>query len=413
MSKERLTKLQSAKLHNTVRYAYREVPFYNKLYTQAGVEVNCVLKSGDITKLPLITKREFRMTPLQERTARNTDLNSCSLGSTSGSTGEPLTVLEDPYSAAYREGLMLRLLWAYGVRPGDRIARGRYVSRGRVQGRLAERHGLWGRLRKRYVRQRWFTDFEQQYRFLRESQANVLIAFSSYCKALARHCENSGRELNFKLIITGGDLLDGSTRKLISERFHANVYDHYGIEEVGGSIAWECPTHYGYHINAESLILEFVRDGQPVRDGAGELHVTCFHRRATPIIRYFTGDRARRVEEDCPCGRGLPLMREVEGRVLDYITTNEGAHVSPHQVLNTLTGVDGVEQFKVTQREDHSVEIRVVTTKSQTERTLQDVEERCKTLFGTGTPVDVVRVESMESMGVGVKFRSVESRVTN
>jgi phenylacetate-CoA ligase len=411
MRKEQLNSIQCEKLRKTVLDASREVPFYNKLYRQAGVDVDGVVNVGDIRKLPPITQLEFRKTPIQDRTARDADVNSCALGSSSGTTGMPVTVLEDPYSAAYREALMLRFLRAYGVRPWDRIARGRYVSAPIHQGRLAEKHGLWRLIRRKYVKQRFFTDFDDQLQFLTECKADILIAFSSYCRALARHCENRGKELNFRLVVTGGDLLDDSTRKLISDRFQAEVFDHYGIEEVGGSIAWECPTHSGYHINSESLLLEFLRNGEPVSAGeTGELYVTCFYRKATPVVRYFTGDLAQRVDDDCSCGRGLPLVRNIEGRVLDYIITTEGRHVSPHQVLNTLTDTYGVEQFKVTQREDLSIKVRIKTDVTQADRTVQDVQKRCTELFGK-TPLDVIVVEKMEAEPG--KYRIVESRATN
>jgi phenylacetate-CoA ligase len=237
MTREQLTGIQSERLQKTVRDAFHKVPFYGRLYREAGVDVENIVNVSELTRLPLLTHNDFARASLQDRTAKDVDASTCALGSTSGTTGMPLTVLEDPYSAAYREALMIRFLWAYGVRPTDRIARGRYVSRPIHHGRLAERRGLWGLLRGRYVKQRFFTDFDDQSAFLSKCKADILIAFSSYCKALARHCEEKNRELNFRIVVTAGDLLDESTRNLIAERFQAEVFDNYGIEEVGGSIA--------------------------------------------------------------------------------------------------------------------------------------------------------------------------------
>jgi phenylacetate-CoA ligase len=145
-----------------------------------------------------------------------------------------------------------------------------------------------------------------------------LIGSVYYCKQLAEQCERMGKSLSFRMVLTSGDLMDDSTRRLIADSFGAaEVFDNYGIEEVGGSVAWECAEHYGYHVNSESLVVEFLRDGQPVTAGeSGDVYVSCFHRKATPILRYFTGDRARRVDDDCPCGRGLHLIREIEGNGL-------------------------------------------------------------------------------------------------
>lgn len=409
MTQEQLTSIQSERLQKTVWDAYHQVPFYGRLYREAGVDVDTVVNAGELIKLPRITRSDFTGTSLQDRTANDVDANACVLGSTSGTTGTPVTVL-DPYSAAYREALMLRFLWAYGVRPSDRIWRGRYVSGVIHQGRLAEKHGLWGVLRRRYVKQRFFTDFDDQLAALSKCKPDVLIAFSSYCKALARHCEERDHELNFRIVVTAGDVLDEPTRKLIADRFNAKVYDNYGIEEVGGSIAWECPTHSGYHINVESLVLEFLRDGEPAPAGDdGDLFVTCFHRKATPIIRYSTGDVARSVAGECPCGRGLPLMRNIQGRVLDYILTTQGRHISPHQILNALTVTEGVEQFKVTQREDLFIEVRIKGIAANADHMILRVQDVCRELFGE-TPLDVKLVEKMERPER--KYRVVESRTT-
>ncbi len=410
MTREQLTSIQSEKLQKTVRDAFVEVPFYGRLYREAGVDVENIVNVSQLTTLPRLTRIDFQGTPLQDRTAKDVDASTCAVGSTSGTTGTPLTVLEDPYSAAYREALMMRFLWAYGVRPSDRIARGRYVSGPVHRGRLAERQTLWGLLRRRYVKQRFFTDFNDQFEFLSKCKPDVLIGFSSYCKALARHCEERGRELNFRIVVTGGDLLAESPRSLVTDCFQAEVFDNYGIEEVGGSMAWECPTHSGYHINAESLVLEFLRGGEPAAAGEdGDLYVTCFHRKATPVIRYFTGDVARSVAGNCPCGRGLPLMTGIQGRVLDYILTTEGRHISPHQILNALTETYGVEQFKVMQKEDLSIEVRIKAYVTNAERTIYRVQEVCRELFGE-TPLDVKLVERMEN--AEQKYRVVESRAT-
>jgi phenylacetate-CoA ligase len=412
MTREQLTSIQSERLQKTVRDAFHKVPFYGRLYRQAGVDVENIANVSDLIRLPRLTRIDFQGTPLQNRTAKGADVNACALGSTSGTTGTPLTVLEDSYSAAYREALMIRFLWAYGVRPSDKIARGGYVSGGYVggpvhQATLAERQSLWGLLRRRYVKQRFFIDFDDQLAFLSKCKPDVLIAFSSYCKALARHCEQIDHKLNFRIVVTAGDVLDESTRELIAKCFQAEVFDNYGIEEVGGSIAWECPTHSGYHINSDSLVLEFLRDGEPAAAGEdGDLYVTCFHRKATPIIRYFAGDVARSVAGDCPCGRGLPLMTGIQGRVLDYILTVDGRHVSPHYVLEVLTEAYGVEQFKVTQKKDLSVEVRIMTGMNEAEPILRDVRQRCRELFDK-TPLDVKLVDKIDT--AGQKFRTVES----
>jgi phenylacetate-coenzyme A ligase PaaK-like adenylate-forming protein len=413
MNAGELEQIQTEKLRETVIHAYQKVPFYNRLYQALDLPINSSMRLKDLSQFPTTTRIDLQATPLRERTAVDAEVDSCTVIKSSGTTGKPISTLEDLYSATYREALMLRFLWAYGVRPLDRIVRGRYWKTpvgDQTTTHVAETKGLWGFLRRRIVRQRYFTNFSDQYQFLSRSKPDVLIAGVYYCRALAEHCERAGKSLRFRIILTSGDIIDSATKKLIEDSFRAEVFDNYGIEEVGGSVAWECPEHFGYHINSESLLLEFLRNEESVGPGeSGEVYVTCFHRKATPIIRYFTGDHARYVNDECPCGRGLSLIREIEGRSMDFIVTSNGGHVSPHVVLKVLTEIDGVKQFKVTQSKGLSIEIRIMTDAREPDRIIRNVQQHCKELFND-TFVDVKHVDKIDTDS---KFRIVESQATN
>jgi phenylacetate-CoA ligase len=408
-----LLERQNIGLRNVVYYAYHKVPFYRKLYETAGVNPESVTRVKAIGQLPLINKEQFRAVSLKERTASGIDLRTCRPHTTSGSTGVTIQLLEDPVSFAYRDALNLRFLWAYGVRPLDKIVRLRFSQvTGSAQPniRLADRRGLWAYAKAKFTKQLTYDmDLAEHLRLLSIWKADVLMAATPYCKALARLTESMGKPLSFKVVVTSAVTLDKSTREFISDKFGAEVYDHYGIEEVGGSIAWECPTHSGYHINAETLLLEFLRNGRPVQAGEpGEVHVTSFHRIATPIIRYFDGDLATPIDDECPCGRGLPMIREIQGRVVDFITTEEGRHISPISIIAALQNTPGLDQFKVTQREDYKIEVLFTTrTKEGTDSVVQEVQRRCLLLFRED-PFNVSLVSKIEK-SEDRKFRAVES----
>jgi len=412
MNRTSLAKLQNRRLRKTVHHACQKVPFYQKLYKSAGVDSNSITSVKDIAKLPITRKEQLRAAPLQERTASGTDLSACRVHTTSGSTGATLTLLEDPYSAAYRDALNLRFLWAYGVRPLDKVVRLRTSEAGGAQPgiRLADRHGAWAYVRNKCTKQLTYdTDLNEHLQLLSMWKPDVLMAATPYCKALATLAETTGKTLNFRVVVTSAVLLDDSTRKFISDKFGAEVYDHYGIAEVGGSLAWECPSHSGYHVNAETLFLEFLNNGEPVMAGRpGEVHVTSFCRVATPIIRYFIGDIAVPIEDECSCGRGLHLIKEIQGRTVDYIATQDGRHVSPFAVINSLQA-SGAYQFKVTQREDYLIEVSIITHQDNAESLIQEVQHRCRDLFRE-TPFEVQLVDRIDN-AEDRKFRVVESRL--
>ena len=414
MKRSSLLELQTRRLRETVDDACSKVPFYQKLYQAAGIDADAIECAKDIEKFPTINKTQLRAVPLQERTARDIKLKECRVHITSGSipTGMKLMVLDDPYSAAVSDALKLRLLWAYGARPFHKLVRLRHaIEDADAQLKVVDRRGLWALARSKWTRELSYdTDLNEHLQLLRKWKADVLMAATPYCKALARLTETTGKNLSFKVVVTSAVLLDDSTRKLISDKFNAEVYDHYGTEEAGGSLAWECPSHSGYHLNSETHFLEFLSNGRPVEAGEpGEVHVTTFRRLATPIIRYSVGDIAVPIEDECSCGRGLPLIKEIQGRTADYIATKAGRYISPITVMRSLNAAYGVDQFKVTQQGDRSIEVYIVTRQDDTESVRKDVECCCQHLFGE-TPFEVHLVDRIEN-SESRKFRSVESHI--
>jgi phenylacetate-CoA ligase len=158
------------------------------------------------------------------------------------------------------------------------------------------------------------------------------------------------------------------------------------------------------------VVLEFLRDGEEVSAGeSGEVVATSLFRWATPMIRYYLGDMATPLDDECPCGRGLPLLKNIEGRVVDFIRRPDGGSVSPYAIMHVLQDVSGLEQFKVVQRNDYSIEV-LVRVSGDLESVLNEVENRCNLLF-RGLRFRVFPVESIRA-GRGEKFRVVESHVT-
>lgn len=128
--------------------------------------------------------------------------------------------------------------------------------------------------------------------------------------------------------MTSAEVLEPADRQLIEEVFGCPVFNRYGCREVG-VIASECPAHQGLHIAAEGLLVEIVQGNDPVRPGeSGAILVTDLLNLGMPLIRYRIGDMGTWEEGQCPCGRGLPRLREVSGRVTDFLVGADGRLVS-------------------------------------------------------------------------------------
>ena len=315
LRQDQLAIFQERKLREMISHAYQKVPFYQGLYKAVGVEIGDIKNVKSLIKLPAIDRRLLASTSLTERTAIATDLASCIPIKTSGSTGTPLTLLEDQFSACYRAALYARVFWAYGIRPWQRVClTGLGSGRRTVFSAIME--GFSGLILKRRVKTIPLdADMHEAVRLLLKWKAHGLFARPSEFRRLIEYCEEEGQYPHPKVVMTAHEML-GSMRKPIEYSLHANVFDMHGLTEVG-LVSWECPTRAGYHINADSLAVEFLRDGDPVSPGEqGELCITNLYRIATPIIRYLTQDMATPIDDECACGRGLPLLKNIQSRII-------------------------------------------------------------------------------------------------
>lgn len=125
---------------------------------------------------------------------------------------------------------------------------------------------------------------------------------------------------SLRAICTAGESLSPARRALLASIWGVPLFNFYGLTELG-NVAADCECGR-LHVARDHFIVELLADDAKTSAEPGEighLVVTSLRRQAAPTIRYFTGDRARWVPEECPCGRGMSL--EVRGRDQDVIKT--------------------------------------------------------------------------------------------
>lgn len=290
---------QMWELRRLLELAYNHVPFYKTLWDERGVRPSDIIKLSDIQKLPITSKRLFRQQPITSLTHDSFPLPSYVWRTTSGSTGEPFGFpvrRHDELSPSNVFYTYRFLLWR-GRKLSDlcaslRVAR---ISDGHEP---MERHLFIPRALLR-------EDPPELFRRLKEFGPDVVVNRPSVLFELARCAERMDvSDLpRFRYFMSHGEMLYPAVRKFIEGVTNGEVYDAYGLEEVG-TIGVECREHRGMHINEESCIVEIVADnGNALPNGStGRIVVTYFYNDAMPFIRYDTGDRGMIMPERCPCG---------------------------------------------------------------------------------------------------------------
>ncbi|MCX7922090.1 MAG: AMP-binding protein [Clostridia bacterium] len=125
-----------------------------------------------------------------------------------------------------------------------------------------------------------------------------------------------------RALYTAGEVLTPGKRKLLEDIWKVPVSDNYGMTEIGPAVT-DC-VHDVPHPMEDSFIFEILDADlkEEVQQGEiGYLVVTTLTRKATPLVRYVTGDRARMVEKECSCGKKTSL--EIRGRRNDIIKVGD------------------------------------------------------------------------------------------
>ena len=351
-----LRELQNRKLRRLVLHAYRQVPFYRRLFDSRGLKPEDIGRVEDLSRLPTISKEQLQVSPVEDIIASGVNRSNLVELRTSGSTGLPLNLSYYRRDDSRLNASWLRPLLAHGVRPWHKkleISGPHNLPTGK---KWYQYLGLW---RRRGIS--IFSSPEKWVKAWRRYRPGVLYGYAGSLKLLAGYVIEKGiDDIRPRFVFGVSDLVDEECRELIRAAFSRPIIDLYGAVEAG-CVAWECPCCPGYHINADTVIVEFLRQGRPVSSGEpGNIVITNLHSFAMPIIRYELEDVGARSEEDPRCGRGLPLMKVIEGRSDAVLTLPSGRRLSPMFFFGVMKKIEGIKQWRIIQTELTRIRVEVV-----------------------------------------------------
>ena len=173
----------------------------------------------------------------------------------------------------------------------------------------------------------------------RSFNPKYIVGYVSSIDAFAAYLLDRNIELpGIHAVISAAEPVYDASRDLVRRAFGAPLFNAYGSREFM-SLAAECEAQDGLHINSENALIE---TEYPDEHAASELLVTDLHNYATPFLRYRIGDLGMmQAPSACSCGRGLPKVAVVEGRVGDKLRTNDGQVVSSYMVSSRAQGIPG------------------------------------------------------------------------
>ncbi len=406
----RLAELQAERVRNLIRHSYDTVPYYRRVMDERGLTPPDIRTPDDLYKLPILTKEDVRTHRdlLRSRAVPN---RAVTTGRTGGTTGVPLHFLLDRARVSFDHALVGRhWSWA-GWRARDWVV----VLRGFTLVHPDDRSGvLWRHdwADRRIYLSGFHLSHETIPRYLdalRRWRPRFIAAYPSNLVTLARFMQQEGASIPVQAVFTGSESITPTERAVI-ERCFGPVWDRYGTGERL-VVSQQCE-HGHYHQNVEFGVLQVdAPRGNPAGSGKeGELIQTGLTNLSMPLIRYASEDVGYTVAEQCPCGRGLPLMGPVAGRRDDVIVTADG-RLMPRAGLDQIHEfVERMERCQLVQDRPGTVTVRVLPRPGFGQADEAELTAQLRKRVGSGMEIRVEIVDQIPLTSTG-KYRFIVSTV--
>ena len=413
-SEDELRALQLDRLRALLIDVGRNVPYYRGLFRDHGFDPASVGSLSDLERLPLLTKSLIRAHTEELKHAQAQGLSRFNTG---GSSGEPLVFFIGNKRVSHDVAAKWRATRWWGVDIGDPeiVVWGSPIELG-----SQDRVRL---LRDKLMRTQLLPAFEMTETKLdamvariRRTRPRMLFGYPSALSYIARHAQQRGQrmdDLDIRVTFVTSERLYDDQRATISQVFGCPVANGYGGRDAG-FIAHECPSG-GMHLTAEDVLVELLdAAGQPVPAGhAGEIVITHLATRDFPFIRYRTGDVAVMDPGRCACGRGLPMLKEIQGRSTDFVVAADGTVMHGLALIYILRDLPGLRRFKIVQHSRTYTQVLLQPDAGfDAERQLPVIVQGFKRRLGAQVQVQVEVCGELPAERSG-KFRYVVSHVAS
>jgi phenylacetate-CoA ligase len=377
---------------NSVRDAYRNVPFYRQKYDAAGINIDSIRRLEDMKLLPILTKEEIRSNFPGSMVRQGTDIDKCFHSNTSGSSGQPLSFIISPSGYAYYLAESARIYSMIGYRPWHRSCYLRSKSMSLPKASASRQTFISSGL-----------PVTEQIEQLKRHKPHLIDAHPSTLLDIARYIKKEDlKYIKPRFITVNSEMSTLEERNYIAGVFGCPVYDEYGSYEVW-SIATQCRKH-NYHISSDSVWLEFLDDqGNDVSPGeVGNIVITSTRSKSMPFIRYSIGDTGEPAAGTCSCGYKTPMMQSLTGRVNDWLVLPSGKLMNPTRVLRYCGQADSktpflFDRYKLVQEKCDRLVFYYVKGRDFDAAILNELLEKIRGAFDE--PVEVLLEEGLPQSG--------------
>jgi len=398
LSEREKTDYQSEKIEDMVRFCGKNIPFYQRLFADHGVNYTQISSKGDLQKIPVLTKRIVieNIASLINPAAKNYITQK-----TSGTTGTPFTIHMDKNT--YQ--LAMALLVAHEIWHGVAFGAKRATFAGRLIKNYDDNHPPFFRFNKSenqaifstyHLSSQTLTHYDNELGALKPEE---LIGYPSAIYNLATLYFESNKIPSFKpkIIVTNSETLFSWQRKLVEQVFGCTVYDYYGTAEYILFAGQD--KDLSYVVNPILGVHEII-DEHGLDSNSGRLIGTSLTNTVMPLIRYEIGDTAE--------GLTKFSIKNFTGRIDDQIHTPDGRIIG--RTGEIFGFFENIKEAQIIQHRIDYCEILIVRLSETDYLPEKQILEKLKRKFGTEIDFKISFVKNIEK-GSNGKFKAVKSHI--
>lgn len=254
-------------------------------------------------------------------------------------------------------------------------------------------------------------NFDVYWESLNKFKPEFIVGFPSSVYEICEIADNLDLKLDYKVKVyfpTAETVLP-QHREVIGRVLGCKLVDQYASSE-GAPFILECESG-NLHIHPLTGIFEVVDENlQPAKDG--QLLVTSFTTKGTPLVRYRIGDSIKLSSEDktCTCGSIFPLVDKIQGRTTDYLVSPTHGKVNLGNLSNSTKDVSGIIKFQAIQDSVNEIKVQVVSNESFNIAEQNKFKDALQERFGSNINININIVEDIPNEKSG-KFRIIKNNL--
>lgn len=382
--------LQFKQLSILIHYASENIPYYRERIKAAGIKKGEPVTPEQWQQLPILTRNEVQEAG-PELFSQNVPKEHGSIleVASSGSTGTPVRIKATGISMLMWKVFTLRDHFWHRRDLSKKLAVIRYSNNDSTKPPEGSSAKNWGTATQGLfntgptVMLNINSNLSEQAEWLIKHDPHYLLTYPTNIKALCQYFQEHNLKLNNLLEVrTLSEALNPDTRDLCREVLNVPLVDIYSTQELG-YLALQCPETNNYHIQSENMLVEVINEkGIPCKPGeTGRVIATPLHNFATPLFRNDINDYAE-VGDHCSCGRGLPTLKRIMGRVRNMVHLPNGEQHWPILGYKEIWKIANINQIQTIQHSSNDIEVKLVTKETVNKDQEQKIKQKIQQSLG-------------------------------